>query len=135
MGRPASPAYAQHKSKLLCSTKRCMRPRKAKRSICAKCEQERYRARNPERAVWRCIKDRAGRNKVEFAIPFEVFVALARAAGYGKGSGLHMDRRDATLGYTLDNVQFLTSSENVGREAFAILMIFVESITGMLFTS
>ena len=95
-----------------CSTKYCRGRRTECHAKCPKCRSRDWRKNNPLRAAWRIIKDRARRKKRQFDLPFESFKAMAEASGYPNGRAIHCDRIDPTRGYTLDNIQFITGSEN-----------------------
>jgi len=103
------------KAKTKCSTPYCRNPRAHWKTKCHKCVERAKRRANPLRAAWRNVKNRAKRKRLEFAITFEQFKELAAVFGYNKGSGLHLDRKEAHKGYTLGNLQFLEASENIAK--------------------
>lgn len=58
--------------------------------------------------------------KKEFKLTFEEFKKFAIETNYIQGKGknktsYHIDRIDETKGYTIDNIQVLTNSENVKK--------------------
>lgn len=80
---------------------------------CARCKKEKWRREHPLQAAFCRIRDRARRKKIPFDLTLFQLAEVAIEAGYAPGSGLHLDRKDATLGYTKGNVQVLTGTENI----------------------
>jgi hypothetical protein len=106
---------ARFKSPLLCATKYCRGRRTKCHAKCSKCRMRLWRAKHPVRAAWNTMRDHANKRKLPFDLPFDVFSALATAAGYPNGRALHCDRKDAKQGYTLENIRFIDGSENVAK--------------------
>lgn len=105
------------KPKHLCRVKHCRTRRMGDRTICSKHNMELWRARNPIKAAYHHIRDRARSKRIAFTLTYEEFVGICEATGYAEGKGrhaheLHLDRIDARKGYSLDNVRVITCSEN-----------------------
>lgn len=77
-----------------------------------------WREKFPLRYAYNNFKQNAKRRKKEFSLTFEQFeqfaltVELVGKRGKTKDS-YHIDRIDETKGYSIDNIQLLTCSENV----------------------
>lgn len=56
---------------------------------------------------------RAKRSKVDFTLTKEEFFEFCRNTGYLTKQGIHIDRKDATEGYHLWNIQALGGRENI----------------------
>lgn len=115
--------FSNGKKGELCRVKFCRKPRRAGKRLCCRCEQHAWRVRNPTKAAFRCIKDRAVRKKISFTLTFEEFREIAEATGYVESKGrradqLHLDRIDARKGYSADNVRVITCSENSRKGAY-----------------
>jgi hypothetical protein len=79
-----------------------------------------WRIRNPVHAAYDNLRASARKRKKAFTITFTEFKALIEPTAYLDEKGrerhcLHIDRKDATLGYTFDNLQVLTCTENVQK--------------------
>lgn len=113
----------EHDKGDLCATKHCRKPHLPNRRLCAKCKQHVWRVRNPCRAAWHQIKDRATRKKIPFKLTFSEFLQIAEATGYIESKGrkadqLHLDRIDVHKGYTLENVRVITCEENSRKGSY-----------------
>jgi hypothetical protein len=105
-----------------CATKFC-RGRvlpSAKSPLCPKCKHRQFKARNPLRYFWLCLKSGAKRRGKEFALSFEDYREFALSTGYferkGKGADcLSIDRIDNNEGYTRENIRAITLAENTRR--------------------
>ena len=95
--------------------------------LCPRHRQERWRRRNPRQAAFATLRDHARGRRIPFTLTFAHFLAITEAAGFwdkdpaSHGDRLSVDRIDPSLGYSNDNVQVLTVSENVikgNRERF-----------------
>lgn len=90
-------------------------------AICNRCQARRWRANNPERAAWNCLKDRARRRGQHFDLSWEQLRDFLRQTpDYNTRRGTsprsyHIDRRDPALGYTLSNLQILTAHNNIKK--------------------
>jgi len=108
------------KNKRLCCVRYCRNPRRPKNRLCSKHIMERWRAANPIKSGYHTLKDHATRRRLEFSITLEEYTLLVTETGYVDGKGneahcLHLDRVDACKGYSLDNLQVLTCSENSAK--------------------
>ncbi len=107
----------EHDKGRLCAVKHCRNPHLKHRKLCSKCKQRVWRVRNPGRNSYHQVKSRASRKNISFSLTYDEFMAIAEASGYldAKGRGaeqLHIDRINARLGYSVENVRVITASEN-----------------------
>jgi hypothetical protein len=91
-----------------------------KRNQCSACKSRKYRQNNPLMATYHIKKYNAKIKGKEFNLTFEQFKKFAIKSKYIKQKGifrdsLHIDRIDETKGYTIDNVQVLTNSQNIRK--------------------
>jgi len=98
-----------------CDSDGCGNPARTGRKLCNSCRSRRYD--DPMKVLYWNLKKSAKRRGKHFDIPFEDFAQLARFAGYDvlhgrTADGMSVDRINPRLGYTLDNIQFITVSEN-----------------------
>lgn len=103
-----------------CATKHCRNKRSGASKKCSKCNQRIYRERNPMKAAFQNLKSNAKRRGKEFSLTFEQFEEFCVKCEYLKGKGitaqsLHIDRIDESKGYSMDNIQVLSNSENVKK--------------------
>ena len=94
----------------------CQRKLKSKGNYCSKCQ----RLKNPYKYAYQTLKDNAKRRGKEFSLTFEQFREFAVETDYITRKGIrknsiHIDRKNEKLGYTIDNIQPLTNSENVRK--------------------
>lgn len=87
-----------------------------KNNYCSKCQ----RLKNPEKYAYQTLKDNAKRRGKEFTLTFEQFSEFAVKTSYiarkgRKKDSLHIDRIYENNGYTKENIQTLTNSENVRK--------------------
>lgn len=112
----------------LCEVLNCRRLRSHLNSngvvsrVCSRCQTTRWRINNPLHAKWKAIKDKAKRRKVSFEVTLEEFMGFCQATGYASRCGrmaadLHVDRKDALIGYRLDNLRVLTCADNSSKGA------------------
>ena len=107
----------------VCAVFRCCNAKLPDRVVCNTHKQKLWRTRNPTRAAFRQIKDRAARKGLEFSLSFEDFEEFVKGTGYMVQKGvkpgcLHVDRIDNRVGYVLGNLQILTASENCRKGAY-----------------
>jgi hypothetical protein len=105
-----------------CSTPYCRNQRAKHRTICGSCKTKKYRLNNPMKYAFQSLKDNAKRRGKEFNITFEDFKQFCNESDYLRGKGksstsYSIDRIDNTKGYTLDNIQILTLSENSKKQS------------------
>lgn len=72
------------------------------------------------RAAYSALFYRARRRGIEFTLTRLQFANICEQTGYIEGKGvrkgaLHIDRIDPARGYTWDNCQVITCSENVSK--------------------
>lgn len=87
-----------------------------KNNYCSKCQ----RLKNPEKYAYQTLKDNAKRRGKEFTLTFEQFNEFAIKTNYIARKGrkkdcLHVDRICEKDGYTKENIQVLTNSQNVRK--------------------
>lgn len=100
-----------------CQTKYCRNDRYPGQTTCNKCKSRKFRELNPVRYAYNALKHNARRRGKAFDLDFETFAKFCQSTGYMARKGitkrkLHIDRIDASKGYTIDNIQVLTCSEN-----------------------
>jgi hypothetical protein len=110
-----------------CSEHRCTRKVKA-RALCWKHYRRVIRQENPVKYAWQNLKDNAKRRGKEFTLTLEEFEKFAVKTAYmhRKGRGRFsytIDRIDPEKGYTPDNIQVLTNSDNVRKMHIARLEV------------
>ena len=103
-----------------CKTPYCRKYAAKNSTLCHACNKRNYRDRNPVEASYQNLRSNARRRGKQFDITLEEFREFAIECNYitGKGrhkDGFHVDRIDPTKGYTKDNIQVLTNSENVKK--------------------
>jgi hypothetical protein len=101
---------------MLCQT--CQRNKPLpKRKICGSCKTRQYRANNRLKAAFDALKHNAKRRKHGFDLTLEQFTKFAIATDYIVKRGItkdsySIDRIDNNRGYTIDNLQIMTVSDN-----------------------
>jgi len=88
--------------------------------LCGTHAKELWRIRNPVHAAYDNLRASARKRKKTFTLTLAEFKALIEPTRYMDDKGrtrfcLHIDRKDATLGYTFDNLQVLTCTKNVQK--------------------
>jgi hypothetical protein len=76
-----------------------------------------WRKNNIEKSTYLNLKNNAKRRGKDFDLDFKDFCKFANKFSYFAGKGikkesLHIDRINEKLGYTIENIQILTNSEN-----------------------
>ena len=79
-----------------------------------------WRKKNPLMACYQNLKYNAKRRNKQFDLKFEEFKRFAILSKYFVKKGIykdsyHIDRIDESKGYTADNIQVLTNSENIRK--------------------
>jgi hypothetical protein len=106
-----------------CKTPNCRNePRKGRR-VCSTCDVRKYREKYPILAAYNNLKHNAKRRGKEFELTLEQFTKFAIETEYinKKGrnkTGYTIDRINPNLGYTINNIQVLTNSQNVKKQAY-----------------
>ena len=90
------------------------------KGLCSKHYMQQWRTENLELSTYLNLKHNANRRNKEFNLTFEEFSEFAKKFEYLAGKGrkkksLHIDRINEKLGYSIDNIQVLTNSENVSK--------------------
>lgn len=99
-----------------CKSKQAAKGRK----ICLNCKNIRYRNKYPIKAAYYSLKGHAKSRGKVFELTYEQFKHFCVETDYinKKGrtkNGYHVDRIDESKGYTIDNMQLLTNSENIRK--------------------
>lgn len=118
-------------AKQLCITPYCRRPHGKGMRKCYSCRQKQNQQRNPYTVAYNIFKQNAKRRAKERGVPFEhwfrldkeQFKQLADEHNYLANKGvrpkkLHIDRKEAHIGYTPDNVRIITCSENCSKAQY-----------------
>lgn len=103
----------------MCITKFCRKPG-YRGNYCHRCQKQRYKEKHPERYAFTVLKNNAKRRGKIFELTYEQFLEFAIKTNYLAGRGrtkesLHIDRIDETKGYTIDNIQVITNTENLRK--------------------
>jgi hypothetical protein len=104
-----------------CATPYCLNSPVKHRTLCHKCRSKQYRDKNKLKATYQIMKDNAKRRNIEFSITLPEFKQFCTDTGYLEIKGTEaesgtVDRIDPRYGYTLNNIQVLTLSENVKKK-------------------
>jgi len=83
-------------------------------------KMQQWRVKNPLRYAYGTLKNNSKRRGKEFNLTFQQFKEFAIKTDYinkkGRtGQNYHIDRIDETKGYTTDNIQCITNTENVKK--------------------
>jgi len=89
-------------------------------NLCSTPRVRKWRESNPLRYAYQTTKDNAKRRGKVFDLTFEEFKEFAIKVDYIKKKGvhassIHIDRIKENKGYTIDNIQPLTNSQNVRK--------------------
>jgi hypothetical protein len=100
-----------------CATPGCEKEARQGRKICTGCKTRQHRSRHPLRYWYDTLKMNAKRRGKPFDLTLEQFTEFCMKTGYGDLKGktatsLSVDRIQSHLGYTYDNIQAITLSEN-----------------------
>lgn len=103
-----------------CTHKRCKKKVLAK-GLCNTHYSDYWAKKNPVKYAFFNLKKSAKRRGKEFTITYEDFEKWATEVDLIKKHGktaisYHIDRIDNSKGYTPDNIQLLTNSDNVKKE-------------------
>jgi hypothetical protein len=109
--------YVKNAAPGRCPVRWCRNPSRKDRRLCHKHHAQKYRANNPIKAAYKILRDNAKRRRKVFTLTLEEFTSFCMATTYldEKGCERHcltIDRIDPSKGYTFDNIQPLTCSEN-----------------------
>jgi hypothetical protein len=103
-----------------CAVCCCRRRRQKDHPYCHRHGKQAWRAAHPVIATWRRLIDGARRRGREWALTTADFIEFIEETSYLDRKGrhrlcLHIDRIDSTRGYTRDNIQAITCSENTSK--------------------
>lgn len=103
----------------MCATPNCNK-KPSRGNYCYACAKRRYRAANPLRAAYTQLRQNAKRRGKGFTLTFEQFEQFAVKTDYQFKRGrtkesYHIDRREETGPYSINNIQVLTNSQNIRK--------------------
>lgn len=104
-----------------CLSDKCRKRTPKGRKYCYKHLKQRYKEKNPVRYAYSVLKNNAKRRKKDFDLTFEQFQKFCYETDILAGRGItkesfHIDRKEDDKGYTINNIQVLTNSENSKKE-------------------
>ena len=104
-----------------CSTKYCRNESAPGRVICWKCKSHQLKINNPVTYFLNALRVNAKRRNKQFDLTLEQFKKFCTETGYLNKKGRHgdnlsIDRIRGNEGYSINNIQVLTVSENVRKE-------------------
>ena len=111
------------KNPILCITKWCRNNKEHWRRRCWKCTKRQYAKRHPIRNCYHVLRANAKRRGKEFNLTLEQFRKFAIETSYINKRGrtsrkFHIDRIDNYKGYSVDNIQSITSSANAKKRNY-----------------
>ena len=103
-----------------CLTEKCNKTRAPKNKYCHSCIKRKYAEKHPMRYCYNNLKQNSKRRGKSFNLTFEDFKQFCIETEYMQNKGkkkksYHIDRIDETKGYTKDNIQVLTNTQNVRK--------------------
>ena len=112
--------FSKNKPPEKCQVRWCRNESAPNRKICYTCKSWDYIKRNPELMVWHWIKKSAKRRGIKFDLDKLLFIEWLKRNNYvplagRKGNQISIDRIIPELGYTINNIQLLTKSENTKK--------------------
>lgn len=118
-----------------CISKHCRKQAKDG-SLCYSCAKRKYKQNHPVKYAYNTLKQNAKRRGKVFELTFEQFQEFCIKYDYIQGKGVtkesySIDRIDNSKGYTIDNIQILSVSEN-SRKGKKILNCEYDVQTGKL---
>ncbi len=125
--RKLTDAEKRKNEKGLCITRYCSREHAKQRRYCYRCKHRRHAKSKPISYAFQNLKSNAKRRGKEFSLTLKEFTEFVENSGYMDRKGktkmaFSVDRIDEGKGYSADNIQVLTISENrkkAHREAMA----------------
>ena len=89
-------------------------------SLSATERKRRWRKKYPMKAAFENLKHNSKRRKKDFSLTFSQFKKFAIKYNYLAGKGrtaeaYHINRIEPSKGYSIDNIQVLTNSENLKK--------------------
>jgi len=112
---------AKNKKKGLCKALRCKSKAAYKQVLCHRHKAHQYREKHPIEFAYQQLRANARRRGHTFTLTVEEFRTFCEATGYLKHRGRKrnqcgIDRIDPTKGYSFDNIQMLTCSDNSAKQ-------------------
>tara|TARA_Y100000034_G_scaffold29728_1_gene36129 strand:+ start:10756 stop:11262 length:507 start_codon:yes stop_codon:yes gene_type:complete len=109
--------YLQRKAAGLCVVKRCKNKAGKRFKVCYKHHRQRQKEQNPSRYYFDHLRNNAKNRGIEFHLTIEEFRKFCAETDYldykGKKAGnLTVDRKNPKKGYSYNNIQVLTLSQN-----------------------
>ena len=91
-----------------------------KTNVCYRCRYAKRKQNNPLNEAYKTLKYNARRRNKLFTLTIDEFTQFCKETNYLNKRGIgknsyHIDRIDESKGYTIDNIQVLTNSENVRK--------------------
>lgn len=88
--------------------------------LCHCCHKAKYRKNNPLKSGFQSLKDNAKRRGKVFGITFDEYKEFVTKTSYflkkgRKSDSYHIDRKDETGPYAINNIQLLTNAENIRK--------------------
>lgn len=76
-----------------------------------------YKQKNPEKYYFNILRTNAKRRRKEFILTIDEFIQFCKETGYLQNKGKRkesasIDRIDTNKGYSIDNIQVLSLSDN-----------------------
>lgn len=114
---------AENKDSKLCKAYRCLKHRNPKDRFCSKHRHRFNKFNRPVAYAFQTLKSNALRRGKEFTLTLEEFREFCKKTNYIDNKGktkdsATIDRINPTKGYSLDNIQILTLSENGYKGAY-----------------
>jgi hypothetical protein len=111
---------AKKKSATLCCVKGCRTIRAKRSRLCHGHRMAKWRRENPIVSQFNTLRDSARRRKIDFSLTLAEFSTLCELTNYHEEAGsfcdsLQIDRIDPSKGYSIDNIQVITTSENTAK--------------------
>jgi len=107
-----------------CAVKFCRRKvhKSEKSPICSRHRARRWKERYPLRYSFNKLRNRARERGHEFLLTFKHYEKFALESGYAEGKGktaesFSINRIDENRGYSVDNIECITLSENSSHHA------------------
>lgn len=104
-----------------CKSEKCKGQAPKRGNYCYKCLYEKQKAKDPVKWAYGILRRNARRRGKSFEITLQEFAQFCYETEilHGRGrtsTSYHIDRIDDELGYTKDNLQVLTNSQNIRKE-------------------
>lgn len=111
--------YKKPKNK--CITPYCRNDKPPGRNICFKCRHKKYKAKYPERYFYYLLKSNAKRRGHNFELTLKEFQKFCQETDYLNKKGKNknsasIDRINPNKGYSYNNIQILSLSENTKKK-------------------